>query len=126
MKGKTAQTAKPSKTTAATAKATIAPATTSATKAATAPTPAQKATRGERLIKFVRAPREDEHATPQEKAIMTAIQTRGTCTEAELVEDLVRANFPTRSTPDSLRLTATRPVMVLDGPADRFWARLAG
>jgi hypothetical protein len=27
------------------------------------------------------------------------LQERGTCTEADLVEDLVKAKFPTRSTP---------------------------
>ena len=60
---------------------------------------AEKAKREERRIKFVRAPREDERATPQERAILAALKARGTCTAAELVEDLVKAKFPTRSTP---------------------------
>jgi hypothetical protein len=73
---------------------------TSATKVTTAPTmPATKAKREDRRIKFARMPREDEACTPQERLILEAVPKRGTCTEAELVEDLVKAKFPTRSTP---------------------------
>jgi hypothetical protein len=37
--------------------------------------------------------------TPQERAILTALRARGRCTEAELLDDLVKAKFPIRSTP---------------------------
>jgi hypothetical protein len=53
-----------------------------------------------RRIKFARLPREDETCTPQERAILAAIQKRGTCTDAEVIDDLVKAKFPTRSTPE--------------------------
>jgi hypothetical protein len=73
----------------------------SSTKATTAPTtPAAKAKREERRNKFAGMPREDEACTPQERAILVAIQKRGTFTEAELIDDLVKAKFPTRSTPE--------------------------
>jgi hypothetical protein len=64
-------------------------------KATTAP----KAKREERRIRFALLPREDEACTPQERAILAAIQKRGTCTEAQLIHDLVEAKFPTRFTP---------------------------